>query len=63
MPYLPKRRDFPRGKPLTLEQWLGVQDHEGKIEDSECLKLMIFQGVSDNSEALYCIENVFMELI
>ncbi|XP_044749210.1 TBC1 domain family member 15 [Coccinella septempunctata] len=44
VPHLPKRRDFPRGKPLTLDQWLGVQDHEERIEDSECLKLIIFQG-------------------
>ncbi|KAK9885647.1 hypothetical protein WA026_012411 [Henosepilachna vigintioctopunctata] len=41
---LPNRRDFPRGRALCSEQWNGVQDQEGRIEDSECLKLIIFQG-------------------
>lgn len=44
VPDLPERKNFPRGRPLTLEQWEGLQDKDGKICDSECIKLMIFQG-------------------
>lgn len=43
---LPERKNFPRGKPITDEQWNGLQDHEGRIEDIESIKLVIFRGVS-----------------
>lgn len=42
---LPERKDFPRGRPLSPEQWRCLLDHEGKIEDIESLKLVIFRGV------------------
>jgi hypothetical protein len=46
VPELPERKDYPRGRPLNLEQWKNLQNHEGKLEDVEQIKLMIFRGVS-----------------
>lgn len=46
VPELPKRKDFPRLRPLSFEQWRGHMDHEGKIEDVESVKTLIFRGVS-----------------
>lgn len=42
---LPERKNFPRGKPITAEQWRGLQDHEGRVEDVDSIKLVIFRGV------------------
>lgn len=44
-PKLPDRKNFPRGKPLTTEQWKALQDHEGRVEDVDSIKLVIFRGV------------------
>ncbi|EFA02210.1 TBC1 domain family member 15 [Tribolium castaneum] len=44
VPELPERKDYPRGRPLSAEQWKNLQNHEGKIEDVEQIKLMIFRG-------------------
>ncbi|CAG9822523.1 unnamed protein product [Phaedon cochleariae] len=41
---IPDRKDFPRLRPLTLEQWKGHMNYEGKIEDEESLKNLIFRG-------------------
>lgn len=46
LPKLPERKNFPRGKPITPEQWKALQDHEGRIEDVDSMKLVIFRGVS-----------------
>lgn len=46
VPELPKRKDFPRLRPLSYEQWKGHMDHEGKIEDVDSVKNLIFRGVS-----------------
>lgn len=46
VPTLPERKDCPRSKPLTKEQWLNLQNCEGKIEDIEGIKLLVFRGVS-----------------
>lgn len=43
---LPKRKDYPRGQHLRIEQWHNLQDSEGKLEDVEQIKEMIFRGVS-----------------
>lgn len=32
--------------PITTEQWLGLQDNEGRVEDVDSIKLVIFRGVS-----------------
>jgi len=46
---LPERKDYPRGSPLTIDQWNNLQDVEGKLEDVEYTKLHIFRGgVSPN---------------
>ncbi|KAI4464041.1 tbc1 domain family member gtpase-activating protein [Holotrichia oblita] len=44
VPKLPDRKDCPRSKPLTKEQWLDLQNCEGKIEDVDGMKLLIFRG-------------------
>ncbi|KAK9731846.1 Rab-GTPase-TBC domain [Popillia japonica] len=44
VPKLPDRKDCPRSKPLTKEQWLDLQNCEGKIEDVDGIKLLIFRG-------------------
>lgn len=56
VPQLPKRKDFPRLRPLSYEQWRGHMDHEGKIEDVESVKTLIFRGVSflGESENVSC---------
>nr|XP_022906269.1 TBC1 domain family member 15-like isoform X2 [Onthophagus taurus] len=41
---LPDRKDFPRSRPLTKEQWIALQDCHGRIEDVETTKLTIFRG-------------------
>lgn len=41
---LPERKDYPRGNALTNIQWMSLQDHEGRIEDVESVKLVIFRG-------------------
>lgn len=46
VPQLPKRKDFPRLRPLNVEQWRGHMDYEGKIEDVESIKNLVFRGVS-----------------
>lgn len=46
VPKLPERKDFPRSRPLSLEQWTGLQDHEGRIEDVDAVKMVVFRGVS-----------------
>lgn len=46
VPKLPERKNFPRSLPITAEQWRTLQDHEGRIEDVESVKLVIFRGVS-----------------
>lgn len=43
---LPKRKDFPRCKPLTEEQWRAQFNYEGQLEDVESIKNLIFRGVS-----------------
>lgn len=43
-PELPSRKDYPRGGPLTAEQWKSLQDNEGRVEDIEFTKLHIFRG-------------------
>lgn len=45
LPELPERKEYPRGQHLCVEQWLNLQDHEGKLEDVEQIKEMIFRGV------------------
>lgn len=42
---LPKRMDFPRLRPLTLEQWRSQINFEGVIEDVDSIKSLIFRGV------------------
>lgn len=44
VPELPARKDFPRLRPLTVEQWKGHLNCEGKIEDVESIKTLIFRG-------------------
>ncbi|KAJ8919514.1 hypothetical protein NQ315_002135 [Exocentrus adspersus] len=44
VPELPHRQDFPRLRPLSREQWEGQMSHEGKIEDVESIKTLIFRG-------------------
>lgn len=44
IPKLPERKDYPRGNALTNNQWISLQDHEGRIEDVESVKLVIFRG-------------------
>lgn len=46
IPKLPDRKECPRSRPLTKEQWLNLQNCEGKIEDVDGIKLLIFRGVS-----------------
>lgn len=46
LPKLPERKNFPRGKPITVEQWKALQDHEGRVEDIDSIKLVIFRGVN-----------------
>nr|XP_023026580.1 TBC1 domain family member 15 [Leptinotarsa decemlineata] len=41
---VPERKDFPRLRPLTQEQWSGHLNHEGMIEDVESVKNLIFRG-------------------
>lgn len=43
---VPERKDFPRLRPLSVEQWKGHLNSEGKIEDVESVKTLIFRGVS-----------------
>lgn len=45
LPELPKRMDFPRLRPLTLEQWRSQINCEGVIEDVDSIKNLIFRGV------------------
>ncbi|KAF5270074.1 hypothetical protein FQA39_LY08486 [Lamprigera yunnana] len=44
VPKLPTRKDYPRGRPLSFEQWKALQDNEGQVEDVEAVKLVIFRG-------------------
>ncbi|XP_066147309.1 TBC1 domain family member 15 [Euwallacea fornicatus] len=44
LPQLPKRKDFPRCRPVTEEQWNAQFNYEGQLEDVESLKVMIFRG-------------------
>lgn len=44
VPKLPERKDYPRGRPLSLEQWKALQDHDGQVEDIDAVKLVIFRG-------------------
>ncbi|XP_072396962.1 TBC1 domain family member 15 isoform X2 [Diabrotica undecimpunctata] len=41
---VPERKDFPRLRPLSVEQWRGHLNNEGKIEDVESVKTLIFRG-------------------
>jgi hypothetical protein len=43
---LPPRRDVPRGVPLSVEFWVQLQDDEGRIEEVQTVKEIIFKGVS-----------------
>lgn len=43
-PELPSRLQYPRGNPLSYDQWTALQDSEGRIEDVEYTKLHIFRG-------------------
>lgn len=45
VPKLPTRKDYPRDKPLVEKFWMNMQDYEGRIEDVEAIKLLIFRGV------------------
>ncbi|XP_018326722.1 TBC1 domain family member 15 isoform X2 [Agrilus planipennis] len=47
VPKLPERKEPPRGTPLTIEQWKTLQDNEGRIEDVEPIKAIIFRGGID----------------
>lgn len=49
LPQLPKRKEFPRCKPLSEEQWRGQFNYAGQLEDVESIKNLIFRGVSVNS--------------
>ncbi|CAH0560137.1 unnamed protein product [Brassicogethes aeneus] len=44
VPELPVRPEFPRLKPLSQELWRDHMDFEGKIEDVESVKNLIFRG-------------------
>ncbi|CAG9765437.1 unnamed protein product [Ceutorhynchus assimilis] len=44
LPQLPKRKDFPRCRPLTEEQWREQFNYEGRLEDVESIKTLIFRG-------------------
>ncbi|KAL1506574.1 hypothetical protein ABEB36_005908 [Hypothenemus hampei] len=43
-PQLPKRKEFPRCKPLREEQWKAQFTCDGKLEDVESIKTLIFRG-------------------
>lgn len=44
---LPPREILSRGNPLSYEQWLQFHDAQGRITNSELVKKIIYQGVSD----------------
>lgn len=44
LPQLPPRKNFPRCKPLSEEQWVSQFSNEGKLEDVESIKNLIFRG-------------------
>lgn len=49
VPRLPALKEYPRGRPLSWEQWKALQDSEGQVEDVEAVKLVIFRGgISSN---------------
>lgn len=50
VPLLPPRPQIPRTSPLTVEQWNSLQDMEGRIQDVDGLKQVIFRGVSSIHE-------------
>ncbi|KAG5893896.1 hypothetical protein JTB14_001079 [Gonioctena quinquepunctata] len=41
---VPERKDFPRLRALTVEQWNGHLNGSGQIEDVESIKNLIFRG-------------------
>lgn len=45
VPKLPLRKNPPRGEPLSAETWKTFQDSEGRIENIETVKSIIFKGV------------------
>ncbi|XP_060530339.1 TBC1 domain family member 15 isoform X2 [Cylas formicarius] len=44
VPDLPARKDFPRLRPLSEEQWKSQFNCEGRLEDVEPIKSLIFRG-------------------
>lgn len=61
VPKLPDRKDYPRGRPLSADQWKGLKDPEGRVEDVESVRLMIFRGVRQFNA--YNIKFLIMNLI
>lgn len=49
LPKLPPRKEYPRGSPLSIEGWIGLQDFNSRIEEPEAIKLLIFRGVCYNT--------------
>lgn len=43
---LPPRLLFTRGQPLDLQQWTAAMDSEGRINNANAVKQIIFKGVS-----------------
>ncbi|CAH1995219.1 unnamed protein product [Acanthoscelides obtectus] len=41
---VPPRKDFPRQRPLTVEQWRDHLNCDGRIEDVENIKTFVFRG-------------------
>lgn len=59
LPQLPKRKDFPRCRPLSEEQWKAQINYEGQLEDVESIKTLIFRGVCITHDLiLYCLINL-----
>ncbi|VEN63150.1 unnamed protein product [Callosobruchus maculatus] len=44
VPELPPRKDFPRLRPMTVEQWRGHLNFDGRIEDVDSIKTLVFRG-------------------
>ncbi|GLV33154.1 TBC1 domain family member 15/17 [Carabus blaptoides fortunei] len=44
VPLLPPRPQIPRASPLSAEQWNSLQDMEGRIQDVDGVKQVIFRG-------------------
>ena len=45
-PVLPPRPPAPRGTPLSVEQWAQFQDENGRVNNVDRVKDIIFRGVS-----------------